>query len=223
MAWLTSRVWPVVPVKRLSAAKQRLRGALGSRGDEFARLLARRTIETLARSRTVAGILVVTSDPVVVEDAHAAGALVVDDAAHSLNAAYALGIAAAGGFGADLCALVPADLALLSAAGFDAIVFGYDDHRQRAGRSAVGLVRCKDGTGTNMALFDPHSDFVPEFGPDSFARHMHTAGTDGHELPSDEAAFDIDTVEDLRNFARQMGAAGSDDWLRLIAAASATA
>jgi len=161
MAWLTSRVWPVVPVKRLSAAKQRLRGALGSRGDEFARLLARRTIETLARSRTVAGILVVTSDPVVVEDAHAAGALVVDDAAHSLNAAYALGIAAAGGFGADLCALVPADLALLSAAGFDAIVFGYDDHRQRAGRSAVGLVRCKDGTGTNMALFDPHSDLAP--------------------------------------------------------------
>ena len=214
------KVWAIIPVKALSSSKQRLAPALGPRREPFARALLAQTLCALANSRRVAGILVVTDDPEVADEARRAGAEVCDEAAGSsadaaqsgaaprregagLNTACALGIAALRARGAEVCAIFHADLALLSPRGVDALVSSYLDYRNAHGESAIGLVRCHKGTGTNVALFDPSQPFTPAFGPASFAAHQLAAGPRGTELYCDEAAFDVDTVSDLRTLARQ--------------------
>jgi hypothetical protein len=46
-------------------------------------------------------------------------------------------------------------------------------------------------------LIDPRLPFTPAFGPASFAAHRLAAGSRTTELHSEEAAFDLDTDEDL--------------------------
>jgi FO synthase len=191
-------LWAIIPVKRLSVAKQRLAPVLGVHREAFARTLACRTIQTVIDSKQFQGVLVVTPDPQVALDAKNRGAIVLDDAGASLNAACALGRLAVIAQGADFCAVIPADLALLTPLGLSRLVADYADLRARIGRDAVGLVRCKEGTGTNMVFFGRHAVFAPAFGPGSFAAHQRGAAQPAHELSSDEASFDIDTAEDFR-------------------------
>src|SRR5262249_6939480 len=84
--------WAVVPVKALSASKQRLALALGGRRENFARAMLVQTLFALSGARRVAGTLVVTSDPDVAEEARRAGAEVLQAEA-DLNAACSLGLA----------------------------------------------------------------------------------------------------------------------------------
>ena len=191
------RLWAIIPVKHLSAAKQRLAPVLAGDREEFARTLACRTIETVRDSRRFAGIIVVSPDPRIALDAENLGAAVLDDGGGSLNAAYQLGQDSAMLRGADCCVLIPADLALLTCGELNRLVGEYQALNARVGQEAVGIVRCKDGTGTNMVFFGRQHAFVPTFGPDSFTAHMHGVAQPAHELKSEEAAFDIDTAQDF--------------------------
>jgi FO synthase len=198
------RRWAIVPVKRLEFAKQRLAEALGPRREEFARLLALRTVDILTRSGLFAEILVVTSDPRIASGVRAAGATVIDDDDRSLNAAYSLGLDTAFGRGADICVLLPADLATLTPGGVSHIVSRYQALRDGANDGdIVALVRSKDGSGTNMVLLDRQS-FKPAFGRGSFEAHMRALNGHGRELDGGEAAFDIDTIDDLRDLIRTL-------------------
>jgi len=191
-------LWAIIPVKRLAVAKQRLASLLGDHREEFARVLACRTIQTVIDSRQFDGVLVVTPDPLVALDARARGAVAIDDCGGSLNFACSLGCRAAVDRGAESCVLIPADLALLTPGGLSRLVADYVELTRRAGPKSVGLVRCKEGTGTNMVLVGRQQEFTPAFGPDSFAEHMRGAAPHAHELKCDEAAFDIDTADDFR-------------------------
>src|ERR1700722_6750432 len=191
-------LWAIIPVKRLAAAKQRLAPVLGERREEFARLLACRTIQTVIDSRRFDGVLVVTPDPLIALDAGAREAIAIDDCGGSLNFACALGRRAAADRGAELCVLIPADLALLTPRRLSELVDDYIDLATRAGPQSVGLVRCKENTGTNMVFVSRHQKFTPAFGPNSFALHMRGAAPNAHELKCDEAAFDIDTADDFQ-------------------------
>ena len=197
-------LWAIIPVKRLSAGKQRLASALGVRREEFARTLACRTIQTVFGSQQFGGVLVVTPDPQVALDAKRLGAVVVDDRGGSLNAACTLGRLAVIERGAETCVLIPADLALLTPDGLARLVADYADLTVRNGRDCVALVRCKEGTGTNMVFFGRQQPFAPAFGPDSFTAHMHGAAQPAYELSSDEAAFDVDTADDLRRLRERL-------------------
>ena len=190
-------LWAIIPVKNLSAAKQRLAPVLGGDREEFARTLACRTIATVRNSGGFAGIIVVSPDPRIALDATKLGAMVLDDGGASLNAAYKLGQEAAFLQGAECCVLIPADLVLLTCGELNRLVGEYLDLGVRVGHDPVGIVRCKDGTGTNMVFFGRHHTFVPAFGPDSFTAHMRSAAQPAYELKSDEAAFDIDTADDF--------------------------
>ena len=95
------QMWAVVPVKRLAAAKQRLAGALGPRREEFAFLLACRTMDILRGSGLFTSVIVVTPDPRVAGAAQARGVLVADDEDISLNDACSLGLRTAVQQGAD--------------------------------------------------------------------------------------------------------------------------
>jgi FO synthase len=201
MSTHTLKVWAVVPVKSLGLSKQRLAPALGTRLELFVRALVAHTLSALTGSTRVTGTLVVTCDPEVASEAARAGAEVrLEDA--DLNTACTLGLADARARGADICMIVHADLALLSPRGVDALIWAYLECRRKRDESVIGLVRCKEGTGTNVVLLDPAQAFRPTFGPASFVAHQLAAGARAQELQSDEAAFDVDTVSDLQRLAK---------------------
>ena len=207
-------VWAVVPIKRLSAAKQRLTALLKEHREEFAYLLACRTLDVMRDSGLFDGIFVVSPDPRVAAAALARGALVLDDHDASLNEACSLGLAAVAEHSARIAVVVPADLGLLSAPALAAVLQRYSALRESG--AAVGLVRCKDGTGTNMVLLDPTQAFEPRFGADSFARHASAAAATAHELTAPEVAFDIDAAEDLQRLAGMLDAGSADPFEKLV-------
>jgi FO synthase len=217
-------VWAVIPVKRLSVAKQRLASVLGVNREEFARTLAVRTIQTVIDSRLFGGVIVVTPDALIALDAKVHGAVVLDDGGASLNAACSLGGEEAIKLGADYCVLIPADLVLLTPSGLADLVADYATLRARNGHNAVGLVRCKERTGTNMVFFSRLRPFAPAFGPDSFAAHMRASSPHAHELSSDEAAFDVDTAADFRQLCeRAHGFTSSDPIAQFLKSLPSTA
>lgn len=196
------KIWAVVPVKALSASKQRLASVLGPRRELFARALVVQSLSALATSQRLSGIVVVTADLEVASEARRAGAEVcLQDA--DLNCACEIGISATRSRGADVCAIFHADLPLLSFRGVDSLIDAYLVCRRTQGASVVGFVRCHEGSGTNVALLDPSKAFVPAFGPNSFATHQLMAGARARELQSDEAAFDVDTPADLEALERR--------------------
>ena len=196
MACSADAIWAVVPVKRLAAAKQRLAAALGEAREEFAYLLACRTFDVLQGADMIAGIIVVTPDPRIAAAARARGAVVVDDEDAALNQACVLGLGSAASRGASLAVLLPSDLATLTAESLERLLRAYL-RLPGVERGAIGLVRCKEGTGTNLVLVTPKASFEPSFGPGSFSRHSRGSGSSMHELREPTVSFDIDTHEDL--------------------------
>jgi FO synthase len=207
-------VWAVVPIKRLSVAKQRLTALLKENREEFAYLLACRTLDVVRDSGLFDGIIVVSPDPRIAAAALARGALALDDRDAPLNEACSLGLAAVAERSARIAVLMPADLGLLSAPALAAVVQRYAVLRETG--AAIGLVRCKDGTGTNMVLLDPAQPFEPRFGADSFARHASAAAAAAHELTAPEVAFDIDAAEDLYRLAGMLDAASAEPFAKLV-------
>ena len=207
-------VWAVVPIKRLSVAKQRLTALLKENREEFAYLLACRTLDVVRDSGLFDGIIVVSPDPRIAAAALARSALVLDDRDAPLNEACSLGLAAVAERSARIAVLMPADLGLLSAPALAAVVQRYAVLRETG--AAVGLVRCKDGTGTNMVLLDPAQPFEPRFGADSFARHASAAAAAAHELTAPEVAFDIDAAEDLYRLAGMLDSASAEPFAKLV-------
>ena len=98
--------WAIVPIKRLSLAKQRLAALLGEKREEFAYLLACRTLDVVRETGLFDGIIAVSPDPRIAAAAHARGVHVLDDRDASLNEACVLGIAAAAEGGASIAVLM---------------------------------------------------------------------------------------------------------------------
>jgi FO synthase len=197
MACSADAIWAVVPVKRLATAKQRLAAALGEAREEFAYLLACRTFDVLQGADMIAGIIVVTPDLRVAAAARTRGAVVVDDEDAALNQACVLGLGSAASRGASLAVLLPSDLATLTAESLERLLRAYL-RLPGVEHGAIGLVRCKEGTGTNLVLVTPNASFEPSFGPGSFSRHSRGSGSGMHELREPTVSFDIDTPEDLQ-------------------------
>ena len=190
-----AKIWAVMPVKQLSLAKSRLASCLGDDRPAFAKCLMLHTFDALQASGVFDGVLVVTADTQVAALVQARGAIVVADHTISLNAACSLGLSAAWAAGADLTMIVHADLPLLSAGDVQMLLASYHAACAAADTPLLGLVRCKDGDGTNIVLCGRTTPFVPHFGPQSFARHA--SDTRYCALLNENAAFDIDTEADL--------------------------
>jgi len=211
-----SAVMAVIPVKRLAEAKRRL-GAASACREALALVMFRRALAAAAGSGAFAGAIVVTADSQVARMARDAAADVVQDPGEGLNAACRAGLEAASRAGAEHIAIIHSDLPRLTPFGLGALVAEYAAARARTGSDLVGLVRCKDGTGTNVVLCSAAGDFSPRFGTRSFAAHLRAGGGRAMELFSDEAALDVDTVADLRVLAAKMGLEGDCDRASLVA------
>jgi 2-phospho-L-lactate guanylyltransferase len=180
----------VIPVKSLSAAKSRLRGAVAdSRHEELALAMVRDTVAAVGACAAVGDVLVVTDDPAAAAAVTALGARAVPDSPGAgLNAAMRFGADVVAGLArsravltGDLPALRPAELgAALAAAG--------------AGRSFVADAA---GTGTVLLTAGVGAALDPHFGPGSAAAH---AASLARPLSGDWPGLrqDVDTADDLR-------------------------
>ncbi|MGC5050584.1 2-phospho-L-lactate guanylyltransferase [Micromonospora sp. DT48] len=185
----------VVPVKRLAAAKSRLRGGLpGVPHQDLALALATDTLAAVRACPAVAEVLVVTDDVRVADMARSGGARVLPDVADAgLNAAFRHGAAGVAGWvaglTADLPALRPAELAAAL-------------HKTTTGQPGLRrFVADAPGTGTVLLAAPPGVPLDPRFGPGSAAAH---SASGAHPLTGDWPSLrrDVDTADDLAAAAR---------------------
>jgi 2-phospho-L-lactate guanylyltransferase len=177
----------VMPIKPLSVAKSRLRGAAaGVRHDDLVLAMARDTVAAALACGRVDRVVVVTDDPLAGPVLVALGAQWLPDAPRAgLNAAFAHGArqgAWVAALTADLPALRPDELA----AALDAA-------------TSVGTRAYVDdaaGTGTVLLTAPAGVDLDPRFGPGSAAAHARSRAV---RLTGDWPGLrrDVDTPADL--------------------------
>ena len=184
--------WMVLPVKRLPAAKTRLRGAVdGVPHDRLVRAVVTDTLGAVVACRRVHRTILVTADPAVTAAARVLGVQVVPDRPdRGLNAALEHGARVAVEHGAERVAALTADLPALRPAELAAAL----DAAEAADRPRT-FVADAEGTGTTL-LTATRTDLAPRFGPGSAAAHAASGAvalTGG--WPS--LRRDVDTAADL--------------------------
>lgn len=179
----------VIPVKRLGAAKSRLRGAVpADRHQDLALAMLRDTAAAVLACAAVSELLVVTDDPAAAAAAAEMGARSVPDSPDAgLNDAIRHGADSVAGLrrnravlAGDLPALTPDDLgAALRGAG------------------TRSFVADAAGTGTTLLAAPRGVPLDPHFGVDSAAAHVRSGAT---ELAGAWPGLrqDVDTAADLR-------------------------
>jgi len=178
----------VIPVKRLSAAKSRLRGAVpAARHADLALAMVRDTVSAVLAGSAVAELVVVTDDPEAAAAVAALGAHVVPDRPGAdLNAAMRFGADEVAGLGR-FRAVLAGDLPALRPEQLDAALGAV------AGRSFVADAA---GTGTVLLAAPPGEPLDPRFGLGSAVAHASSGAT---PLTGDWPGLrqDVDTPADL--------------------------
>jgi 2-phospho-L-lactate guanylyltransferase len=191
------RTVAVLPVKRFSAAKQRLDGGIS---DGTRRALAEAMVTdvliALRRAKLVDEVLVVSGEHAAVALAGGYDAAAViddpDDAGHS--AAALRGVHAAIERGATRVLLVPGDCPALDPVDIDELL----DRAETA--PDVLVVPDRHGSGTNALVLTPPDVIRPAFGPGSRERHEQLAAEAGagcEVVEIQTLGLDVDTLEDL--------------------------
>ena len=201
----------LVPVKNLSAAKQRLGEVLGQPArSELARHMLLDVVEALSAFRK-ADVALVTSDPFALEVADARGFQVIRDHANrSETDAIRTATQVAVERGAESTLVIPADIPLIEAEDIHAICGAEPD-------TGSVLVPSRDQRGTNAVLRRPAALFPLKFGSDSYLPHLAAAISTRSAcvvLSLARVALDIDTPEDLRLLAQAPGEKRSQLWAR---------
>jgi 2-phospho-L-lactate guanylyltransferase len=191
----TERICAVVPLKETGEAKQRLAAVLSAaQRRQLTLAMFEQVLATLADVRELAGIRVVTVDPMGHTIAARYGAQVRGESArdgHTAAVAAAARRLAAEGFG--LLAL-PGDIPLVACEDIRHLIAA---HR---GALAFTIVPARDRRGSNAVLCTPATAVPLRFGDESFVPHLAAARARGIEprivhLP--RIALDIDTPDDL--------------------------
>jgi 2-phospho-L-lactate guanylyltransferase len=196
-----SGVWAVVPVKELDGAKQRLSSALSL---VERRLLATTMLEdvldAVSAVKTLAGVLVVTVDPIAASLASRYGARMVTEGARYGHTGAVTAVARLlmreGQTG---MMTMPGDIPRLSSAEIAGTLAAH-----RAAPSFT-IVPAHDDLGSNAIICSP-PDAVPlRFGEDSFYPHLDAArarGIDPLIVREPGIGMDIDNPIDLVTFLK---------------------
>jgi 2-phospho-L-lactate guanylyltransferase len=192
----------LIPVKKLSSAKQRLSDVM----QQVERtVLAQVMLSDVVQAVSTYGredVCLVTNDPFALEQATAYGFDVIPDTANTSETDaidMATGIVASRGVTRTL--VIPGDIPLIEPEDL-ATIFEY------APEIGSVLVPSADKRGTNAVLRAPAALFPLRFGNDSFQPHLQVAiaaATSSVVLSLPRIALDIDTPEDLQQLASQTG------------------
>ena len=195
----------LVPVRRLGAAKSRLRPGVGAQWLEALTLaMLEDILAVLCASPELGAVLVVTEDERVAEAARKAGARALVRTEPGLNASLEAGGALLASEGASAVLVVLGDVPGLRAADVTALAAALGE----LGPRGVLLAPARDG-GTAALLRRPHDVIACAFGPQSAERHRDLARRGGvplRELALPGLAIDLDLPDDLGAFLAGPGA-----------------
>ena len=185
----------IVPLNSRAQAKTRLASALDAHDRAaLSRWLAERVLGALRDAR-IGHIAVVSPDDEVLRWAWQSGAYPVRQYGDGLNGALDEGRAWALERGAEALIIALGDLPLLT--GDDVLALATSLERA----PAVAIVPDRAEQGTNMLLLRPPLALPFAFGENSLARHLalsHAAGIEPRIVQLPNAAFDVDTPDDMR-------------------------
>lgn len=193
----------LIPVKNLSAAKQRLAAVLDqSARTELAQAMLHDVVAAIAAWPQRPACALVTGDPFAVELARQYDFEIIPDPSNlgetgAIDMATRLCVV----LGCDSTLVIPADIPLIQAGELEQIL------AQAPAEGAV-LAPASDGRGTNAAFRRPANLFPLRFGNDSFKPHLAAARATGKacivlQLPG--IALDVDNPEDLRQLLAHAG------------------
>jgi 2-phospho-L-lactate guanylyltransferase len=202
----------LIPVKNLSAAKQRLSTALDQPArTELAQAMLHDVVSALAAWPRRPACALVTSDPFAIELAEEYDFELIPDRTNpgetgAIEMATRLCVAR----GIDSTLVIPADIPLIQASEIEQIL-------QQAPDEGSVLAPAADGRGTNAAFRRPANLFPLRFGNDSFKPHLAAARATGKpcivlQLPG--IAVDVDNPEDLQQLLAHPGETRTQSLLR---------
>ena len=189
----------LIPVKSLALAKSRLAPYLSSRErEELVLDMLEHVLHTLRACEQIESVSVVSADTDVLALAERWGAVPLLERQYGHNPALHAAALQVKAVGAGALLTISADLPLLTARD---IITMFELSRQ----SDVVLAPSREGTGTNALLVRPPLAIPYRFGSDSRERHLEAARErhlSSTLYQSYSLAFDIDTIEDVRELQR---------------------
>jgi 2-phospho-L-lactate guanylyltransferase len=192
----------LIAAKHLAFAKTRLGRAVGDADRmALAEAMFRDVLGAALSARAADHVAVISSDPTLLDQARAAGALVIDEEfPRGLNAAVRLATAALAAQGVAALCTVLSDIPLVTGENIDT-VFGELAEEQHG----VVLVPSRDLSGTNMIARAPAGAIATRFGGRSLERHLeecYRLGLRSRVVRQRGPALDLDVIEDLNEFVR---------------------
>jgi len=194
-------IWAVIPVKEFDGAKHRLSSLLSP---EQRRLLAETmlgdVLDAVAGAKNLAGIMLITLEPIAQAMAARIGARVETEGArdgHTGSVTAGLRILKREGKGGFMT--MPGDIPAVRAAEIDAVLAA---HLQAP---SFSISPAHDDQGSNMVICSPPDSVPLRFGENSYFPHLDAARGQGIEptiLRQPGIAMDIDHPVDLEMFLR---------------------
>ncbi|MDB5405548.1 MAG: 2-Phospho-l-lactate Guanylyltransferase,CofC [Rhodospirillales bacterium] len=193
-------IWAVVPVKKMTEAKQRLDDVLSAEvRQQLAVAMLEDVLHALAAVSGLAGIALATADIAATGIAHRFGASVWrENARDGHSAAVAASARRLAAQGAAMLT-IPGDIPLVQPDDLEAVL------KAARGSPSFTIVPAHDERGSNAVLCAPANVVELRFGDDSFLPHVaaaETAGTTPTVLRLPRIALDLDRPEDLAAFMR---------------------
>ena len=191
-----SPIWAILPVKSLTAAKQRLGGVLDAKERQALMLHSTRDVlRALSLSSELSGILLVSRDKTALQLGSEFGVQrMLTDSDDGQSAAIEGAVQQLAQQGVSKTLTIPGDTPLLMSQDVDTIC------RSLSAANPLTIVSNTDGTGSNCIAASP-PDLIPyQFGEGSFERHVSAARAAGIEptvLRCPRLELDIDTQADL--------------------------
>lgn len=199
---MTARVWAILPIKSLHAAKQRLGCSLSAEQRRLLMLISARDVLTaLCDCKRLAGTLVVSKDADALALAREFGVdTLAAESDHGQSDAVTRAVGHLQDRGVTATVTIPGDAPLLTAADVDCIC---DTLRTQPSLTLISNI---DGTGTNCIGASPPDLIRYQFGHNSLLRHTHAAREADVEfsvLKLPRLELDIDTESDVAAILKQ--------------------
>lgn len=206
-------IWAIVPIKELHSAKQRLAGLLSA--DERRRLglaMLGDVLDALDGAKSLAGVLLVSSDPDACKLAQSFNARIISEGeASGLNPAvtHAAGILAQEGI--DRILVLHGDAPLATSSEIEQLIAAL------GASPSMAIAPDSVKRGSNALAISPPTAIAFRYGRDSFPAHLQEAqlaGITPRVLSLPGIAFDIDAPEDLFTLVDADGDTRSQKLLR---------
>jgi 2-phospho-L-lactate guanylyltransferase len=205
---MSRKIWAVVPIKELDGAKQRLAGFLEpSLRRELAETMIGEVLEAVVGATGLAGVIIVTLDPMATRLAGKIGARIVTEGARDgQTGSVAAGQMILAREGRDGMLTLPGDIPCVTAAELDAVLAAH------GAAPAFTIAPAHDDLGSNTVVCSPPDAVALRFGDNSFFPHLDAARRRGIEptvirLPG--IAMDVDHPVDLAALLRLPQSAGT--------------